>query len=217
MASTARRRWPWTSSVTGGRCSIVRELGIRSGRYKDIHDALPGIATNLLAERLRSLTDAGVVAVTTTRPPAVATIYELTPWGRELYDVVVRLGRWGARMLVAGAGDRCFRARYVIPVIETLYGDDSDLHGLEPLTVRIDHDDEHVLVAVEPGRVAATIDGGARPADVVLDGPPEVVLGLLAGALEPRDQLGTTLRGSRDAARRFRAWTRRAVALAGPS
>ena len=66
----------------------------------------------------------------------MATVYDLTPWGRELYDIVVRLGRWGARQLLAGPGDRVFRAHYVIPVIDTLYAT-SDLTGVEPFTARI--------------------------------------------------------------------------------
>ena len=41
---------------------IVRELLIRGAcRYTDLRNGLPGIATNLLAERLRELEEAGVV------------------------------------------------------------------------------------------------------------------------------------------------------------
>jgi DNA-binding HxlR family transcriptional regulator len=41
---------------------IVRELLLRGpSRYTDLRKGLPGIATNLLAERLRGLEDAGVV------------------------------------------------------------------------------------------------------------------------------------------------------------
>jgi len=40
---------------------IVRELAIRPSRYSDLRDGLPMIATNLLAERLRSLETAGII------------------------------------------------------------------------------------------------------------------------------------------------------------
>ncbi|HET6971618.1 MAG TPA: helix-turn-helix domain-containing protein, partial [Phenylobacterium sp.] len=49
--------------VVGDRWAllIVRELMIRETcRYTDLRAALPGIATNLLAERLRDLEAAGV-------------------------------------------------------------------------------------------------------------------------------------------------------------
>ena len=43
--------------VVGDRWTllIVRELAARPCRYTDLRDGLPGIATNLLADRLKSL------------------------------------------------------------------------------------------------------------------------------------------------------------------
>jgi DNA-binding HxlR family transcriptional regulator len=187
---------------------IVRELGIRPSRYQDLHDALPGIATNLLADRLRTLAAAGVVEVTTTPRPAVARVYALTDWGRELYEIVVRLGRWGARTLLAGSGGRRFLARYAIPVVQALYGIDADRSGLEPLTLSIECGGERVYVTLSAKRVVAEIDDANRPADVALDGSPDAILGLLAGVVEPRSADG--IHGDRSTTQRFRAWTRRA-------
>jgi hypothetical protein len=49
--------------VVGDRWSllIVRELMIKPCRYTDLREALSGIATNLLAYRLRDLEIAGVI------------------------------------------------------------------------------------------------------------------------------------------------------------
>ena len=49
--------------VVGDRWTllIIRELFARDSRYSDLRDALPGIATNLLAERLRQLQEARVI------------------------------------------------------------------------------------------------------------------------------------------------------------
>lgn len=151
-----------------------------------------------------------MVEVRTTAPPTVATIYGLTPWGQELYGIVVRLGRWGARRLVAGPEDRVFRAHFVIPVIHALYSD-AELDGVASLSVRIDHDDEHVRITVGDGDVDAVIDDHPQPADVVIEGPPDVVLGLLAGVIDPRDHVGAAVPATREATRRFRAWTARAA------
>jgi DNA-binding HxlR family transcriptional regulator len=187
---------------------IVRELGIRPSRYQDLHDALAGIATNLLADRLRTLTAAGVVAVTTTPRPAVARVYALTDWGHELYEIVLRMGRWGSRTLLAGSDGRRFLARYTIPVIQALYGIDADRTGIEPLTLRIAGGGEHVHVTLSAEGVVAEIDETDRPADVTLDGSPEAILGLLAGVVDPKPAAG--FHADRAATRRFRAWTRRA-------
>ena len=50
--------------VVGDRWNllIVRQLLIAPARYRDLIDGLPGIATNLLANRLRDLEASGVVA-----------------------------------------------------------------------------------------------------------------------------------------------------------
>lgn len=51
-------------------------------RYREHLDALPGVATNLLSDRLRDLEETGVVE---RRPAATgsAAVYALTPWGAE--------------------------------------------------------------------------------------------------------------------------------------
>ena len=61
--------------VVGDRWTllIVRELLIRGAcRYTDLKDGLPGIATNLLADRLRELESAGLIR-REEAPPPVAT------------------------------------------------------------------------------------------------------------------------------------------------
>jgi len=75
-----------TLDVLGDRWTllIVRELAIRPCRYTDLRDGLPGIATNLLADRLRELQAAGVVTAEAAPPPVATTLYTLTDW------------RWGA-------------------------------------------------------------------------------------------------------------------------
>src|SRR5580765_7427522 len=79
---------------------IVRELLLRGPcRYTDIRNGLPGIATNLLAERLRALEDAGLAGREAAPPPIAATLLRLTPRGEELRAVVHAIGRWGGALL----------------------------------------------------------------------------------------------------------------------
>ena len=62
---------------------IVRELMLGGpSRYTDLRNGLPGIATNLLSERLRELEAAGVVAREEAPPPVATTLFSLTPRGR---------------------------------------------------------------------------------------------------------------------------------------
>ena len=78
---------------------IVRDLLVGPKRFTDLHRGLIGIPTNVLTARLKELERGGVVRRRLLPRPAAAIIYELTPYGMELEDVVCRLGRWGAKSL----------------------------------------------------------------------------------------------------------------------
>jgi DNA-binding HxlR family transcriptional regulator len=60
---------------------ILRELVGGARRYGDLRGELPGIATNLLADRLRELEDAGLVDRTELPPPVARTVYTLSDDG----------------------------------------------------------------------------------------------------------------------------------------
>jgi len=75
---------------------IVRDLLVGPRRYGELQHGLPRIPSNILAARLKELQEAGIVR----RIPRVRQIvYELTPYGRELEDVVLALGRFGFKAL----------------------------------------------------------------------------------------------------------------------
>ena len=60
---------------------ILRELVGGPRRYGDLRAQLPGIATNLLADRLRELEEAGLVDRTELPPPVARTVYTLSEVG----------------------------------------------------------------------------------------------------------------------------------------
>ncbi|TRW46607.1 winged helix-turn-helix transcriptional regulator [Georgenia yuyongxinii] len=75
---------------------IVRDLLVGPRRYTDLQRGLPRIPTNILATRLKELQAGGVIHRV---PLAHGLVYELTPFGRELEDVVLALGRWGFKAM----------------------------------------------------------------------------------------------------------------------
>ena len=88
-----------TLEILGDRWTllIVRELLIRPTlRYTDLEAGLPGIASNLLAERLRDLVAEGIVTREAAPPPIATTVYGLTPRGHALRPVLHALGAWGS-------------------------------------------------------------------------------------------------------------------------
>lgn len=72
---------------------IVRELLIRPRRYSDLLDALQGIGTNLLADRLGFLVEAGLVRPLD--PQRRTAGYALTDLGELMREPVLSLARFG--------------------------------------------------------------------------------------------------------------------------
>jgi DNA-binding HxlR family transcriptional regulator len=87
--------------VVGDRWTLllVRELLTGPKRHTDLRAGLPGIATNVLGDRLQLLQRAGPVRRATLPPPAASTVYELTDRGRQLKPVLLALAGWGLPLL----------------------------------------------------------------------------------------------------------------------
>ena len=92
-------------SVVGDRWTllVLREAFMRTRRFEDFQ-ARTGAPRPVLAERLRSLVDDGVLARRqySARPDRFE--YRLTEKGRDLYPVIVSLVRWGDRWMAGEAG-----------------------------------------------------------------------------------------------------------------
>jgi DNA-binding HxlR family transcriptional regulator len=164
--------------VVGDRWSllIVRELLVRSSRYSELQDGLTGIATNLLAERLRQLEGADVIHRDADGR------YELTEWGRGLATPVHELVRWAAPLMLVGQGTDAFRARWLELPLELMFaGTDPERPDIE---IELRTAGEVLTVESAAGRVE--IRGGpASSPDVVVSGSPELIVGLFSGALDP--------------------------------
>jgi DNA-binding HxlR family transcriptional regulator len=87
--------------VVGDRWTLLicRELVFGDCRFTDLRNALPGIAPNLLTERLRALQTEGLVTTVELPPPAARTVYRLTESGHEIVPVLRALARFGSRYL----------------------------------------------------------------------------------------------------------------------
>jgi DNA-binding HxlR family transcriptional regulator len=79
---------------------ILRELIGGPRRYGDLRAELPGIATNLLADRLRELEEAGLVDRTELPPPVARTVYTLSEAGwRKVPPVIQAIATFGLELL----------------------------------------------------------------------------------------------------------------------
>ncbi|SHG49480.1 winged helix-turn-helix transcriptional regulator [Streptoalloteichus hindustanus] len=90
---------------------VVRELLLGPRRYTELLADLPGIGTNLLAERLRSLEAAGLVE----RDGAgIRAPYRLTDRGEGLREVAYALTRFGLGQRPEVPDDAEFRPRWAV-------------------------------------------------------------------------------------------------------
>lgn len=144
---------------------IVRELLVAPCRYSEIRASLPGIATNLLADRLRQLVADGIVE-------RDAEKYRLTAFGRELQNTVSSLVRWGGRWMVDREADDHFRPEWLVVALRAL------LPGRRKARLQLN---------VEGGTVhleRASIGLGPIGApDAIVTAPADVLLGAITGKI----------------------------------
>jgi DNA-binding HxlR family transcriptional regulator len=171
--------------VIGDRWTIliIRELLIRGAcRYTDLKNGLPGIATNLLSDRIRELEAAGLIRREDAPPPVAATVFQLTEAGEELYPVLDAIGRWGVRYMSEPAEGDEFRGHwFTFPVSYFLHDRDP---GGPPVSIELRAASSPAVIEVSGGK-ARTRLGTASAPDLVLQGEPRLILALFSGALTP--------------------------------
>ncbi len=182
---------------------IVRELLLQGPcRYTDLKNGLPGIATNLLADRLHELETQGLVRREEAAPPVATTLFHLTEAGAELEPVLDALGGWGIRyMAQPGDGDEFRSHWFAFPV--SLFLRDSDPDG--PATsIELRTASRPAVIEISGGSVRTRLGTAASP-DLVLEGSPRLILGLLSAALTPAQarDLGLTITGDAEVLRRL--------------
>jgi len=176
---------------------IVRELlALGPSRYTDLRRGLPGIATNLLAERLKAMEAEGLVERHDAPPPVSATLFRLTDRGRELRGVLHALTAWGMEGMTPGPDAQ----DAVQPHWSALAGALLLRGGPDPGTevvVGIASEGEmlHVVLRRDADGNAFEIRRGAAPAaDVTLTGTSMLVGAVLTGVLSPAEAVGQGLR-----------------------
>jgi DNA-binding HxlR family transcriptional regulator len=98
--------------LVGERWALVLVSDLIRGpkRFSELQRGQPRIPSNVLSARLKELEDAGVVHRTVLPRPASGLGYELTEYGRELEEIVLRLSLWGAQTMPEPRPDDIFTA-----------------------------------------------------------------------------------------------------------
>lgn len=140
----------------------MRELLVSGTcRYTDLQAGIPGIATNLLADRLRHLEDAGVVSREAAPPPVATTVFRLRPWGEGLLPVLQALGQWAAPLLPNPSPDDVLQSHWLAIPAGVYLSDRSP--DEPPVTLEVRTGDEPMHVTT-PGDRRAVMHRGPVPA-----------------------------------------------------
>ena len=156
-----------TLDVVGDRWSllIVRELFVRECRFRDLLEGLPGIATNLLTERLRTLEGGGVLERVDVGGASAR--YRLTARGRGLSPVLREMLIWGIPLMGDPAAF-AWRDWWLATAVALLLAD-VPTEALAPMRALLCAADDAVLVIVDPGHpIAVELDGRALSASATV-------------------------------------------------
>ncbi|MCK9202536.1 MAG: helix-turn-helix transcriptional regulator [Gallionella sp.] len=145
---------------------ITRELLSGPKRFKDLHDALPGIGTNLLSARLKEMERHGLVARGKLPPPAASAIYELTERGRGLGSVVGALVKWGFSLLGTPEPEEFFRPSWAMQALLVTFDPEAAQGISETYEFRID--DEVFHLTVSDGKAEGHLGPASKPDLVVV-------------------------------------------------
>jgi DNA-binding HxlR family transcriptional regulator len=176
---------------------IVRELLSGPRRYGELTHGLPGIATNLLVERLRTMQVNGLVAKTDDDR------YQLTEWGESLHEVVSVISGWAGPLMGRMAESDSFRSHWIAQPVAALFP------GIDPtrpeLTIEVRCGDEPMTIRSADGQVHVDRGQAAAP-DLVLTGPPDATVELLAHRIDPAEAKtrGLAVTGDAQLLRRLR-------------
>jgi DNA-binding HxlR family transcriptional regulator len=161
---------------------IGRELLIGPQRFSDLLRRLPGLSSSVLAERLASLEERGLVTRRELPPPTPAVLYQLSESGQALKPLLYELARFGLRFMEAPRrGDHSepdwvrlgldvFRRRSASPPRAFL------------LCVTGGEDELRIHVSGGAAGTVVSESGAAADATVFASGP--ALLGLASGQLD---------------------------------
>ena len=184
---------------------VLRELSLGQQRFTDLRAQLPGIPPNVLSQRLKRLTEHGLVVLEELPPPAARNVYTLTTRGKDVIPVLRALVRFGTPELEPATPDVPILARSVAPTVFLAWFDELAARGLDV--------DEHYDVVVDGGRpvhLSSHPPGRRRrvdtPAAVTVEGPAWAFARLRQGdTLDTLAADGTlSVQGTKAARSRFR-------------
>jgi DNA-binding HxlR family transcriptional regulator len=177
---------------------VLRELAFGQQRFTDLKAGLPGIATNLLTERLRALEADGLVEQRELPPPAARTVYALTHDGHRVLPVLRALSAFGQPFLGEPQEGRV-RHQVAASALTTRFDAASARDAC--LTVLLELDGHDVVVGVDAGQLVRP--GPGMREDVRVSGSAAAMMRWVRGSSLADVEGELEVSGTRAAVRTF--------------
>jgi DNA-binding HxlR family transcriptional regulator len=158
---------------------IVRELLPGPRRFAELAAGLPGVAPNLLVDRLRSLQASGIVERSAHPPRSASVTYALTDLGRGLEPSVHALIRWGAAWMHTGPDGDHVDPRWGAIAFKALLDEPSVTEPSGRLGVQIG--EEHLVIEIDSHGRRVSVPGPAASVDARVRGDLPTLLAVAAG------------------------------------
>jgi DNA-binding HxlR family transcriptional regulator len=190
--------------LVGERWALVLVSDLLQGpkRFTDLQHGQPRIPTNVLSARLKELEDSGVIRRRVLPRPATGVGYELTEYGRELEDVVLRLGLWGAQSMPEPRPEDVITADSLLLGLRSIFRPEAARELQATYELRLGE----IVVHARVDRGALEVDEGPlAEADLLLETDMNLHP-LLTGELTPGEALksgGLRITGTRELLERF--------------
>ena len=164
--------------VIGDRWTIliIRELLGGAARFNELQEGLPGIAKNLLSDRLRRMESDGIVRRVGSQN---VTRYALTERGAAARTAVEELGFWGAMVEPVAPPKHPRSIRAIAMALQAMLSRAGDALPHERCTVELEIDGQHLHIGLD-ARPTATA-GPATDADARIRVPRSAIANFLSG------------------------------------
>jgi DNA-binding HxlR family transcriptional regulator/putative sterol carrier protein len=164
---------------------IVRELILGPKRFTDLRRSLPKIPTNVLSTRLKGLEQSGIIRRSVLPRPGTGVVYELTEYGNELEDVILRLGLWGAQSLQDPRDEEIVTVDSLLLALRSTFRPEEARNVRATFELRLG---PIVLHARVDNGTLEVGEGSPPETDVVLD-TDLTIRSLMSGDLTPEDAI----------------------------
>lgn len=165
---------------------IIRELLLAPARFSEIADNLPGIGPNLLSDRLRSLTERGLIEAAPVPGDGRGKQYRLTELGEQLREPLLALARWGMGFLSEKDVGGISRGSWGFLAVQAMVHGQPVPDVSESYEFRVDDDVFHLRLH---GGKASAVRGPAEDPAIVVSTDATTFVKIGAEMISPFDAL----------------------------